>query len=200
MPSTAKRHWVATLLAGWMFADALLALLWEATQLYSVWGFKPDHDFQRRTHHLVAQPSLWYLWRIGIIEYFSGLLQLLPAPHLLLGLREAVVYGLLHSRRTSSLLRDSALNITVFVIAVVLGYGLLKTREWARWSYAVVCVATLLLAILWGLPLAFTHPVAIYRMISFLISPIALLVFLFRRGLVVQTPEMPVNPARTPAP
>lgn len=32
-----KRHWVATFLAGWMVADALLMLLWEAEQRYTVW-------------------------------------------------------------------------------------------------------------------------------------------------------------------
>ena len=36
MNSTRKRHWVTTLLAVWMFADATLMLLWTMYLLYGL--------------------------------------------------------------------------------------------------------------------------------------------------------------------
>jgi hypothetical protein len=180
MQGTSKRHWVVTLLAIWMFADGLLMLLWEAEQLYSVWGFRHRAGMSR--------PSAWLIWRHAILDNLWGLLQLLPTPHLLLTLREIVLFQLLHSPRTSSLLRDSLLNLAVFAIAVALGYGLLRAREWARWSYAGLCGLTLVLSILFGWATSIHPSAAMFRFFGGFVSPIVLLVFLVRRGLVAQTP------------
>jgi hypothetical protein len=175
-----KRHWVATLLAAWMFADALLMLLWEAQQRYSVWEL---YHGTRMSH-----PSIW----LGaIVDNLRGLLNLLPAPHLLFALREAVLFHLLHLRRTPSLMQGSLLNFVVFGISVALGYGLLRMRQWARWGYAGLCVLSLILSIFLGWAASFHPLVAIFRFVS-LILPIVLLVFLFRRGLVAPPRQGPL--------
>jgi hypothetical protein len=177
---TPKRHWVATLLAVWMFADAFLMLFQQAVQLYSVWGF---HHRVRMSH-----PPIWHL---VMLAYLWGLLSFLPAPHLLLALREAILFHLLHLPHTSSLLRDSLLNMTVLGISVAMGYGLLRMRQWARWSYAGLCIISLVLTLFfqWA---ASGHPYAVvYGWIGGFILPSVLLVFLIRRGLVAQTPASP---------
>ena len=173
-----KRHWVATLLAVWMFADALLMLLWEAQQLYSVWGF---HYRTRMPHSPI--------WRIVIIDNLFGLLGLLPAPHLLLALPQVFF------PRTNSLMRDSLLNIAIFGIAVATGYGLLRMRQWARWSYAAVCVLSIVLSLFFNRPAA-TLLIAIYnKFIGGIILPVVLLIFLFRRGLAAQSREASSPPS-----
>ena len=131
----------------------------------------------------MSHPSIW----LGaIVDNLWGLLNLLPSPHLLFGLREAVLFHLLHLRRTASLTQGSLLNFTVFGISVAMGYGLLRMRQWARWGYVGLCVLSLGLSISLGWAASFHPLVAIFRFIG-LILPVVLLIFLFRRGLVVQT-------------
>jgi hypothetical protein len=184
-PTMLKRHWVATVLAVWMFADALLMLLWETQQRYSVW--------ELRHRPRMPHPSIWLN---AITDNLWGLLNLLPAPHLLFVLREAVLFHLLHLRRTPSLMQGSLLNFAVFGISVAMGYGLLRMRQWARWGYAGLCVLSLMLSIFLGWAASFHPLVAIFRLIG-LILPIVLLIFLFRRGLVAPPRGGPLIPNRS---
>lgn len=178
LDSIPKRHWVTTLLAVWMFADAVLMLFWEAIQLYSVWGF---HHRTGTPHPTIALP-----WPYVIFDYLRGLLNLFPAPHLLLAVPEIVFYKLMHLPRTSSLLRDSLLTVTVAAIAVAIGYGLLLAREWARWSYAALCILSVVLTVFFGWAGSMHLIAFVYGLIGGFVLPIVLLVFLFRRGLIVQ--------------
>ena len=66
------------------------------------------------------------------IQYnFRLLLSLLPAPHLLQGLRQLPWVR----RQLGMDLHHVAIwfDLAVAGIAVALGYGLLRMREWARW-------------------------------------------------------------------
>ncbi|HKF21984.1 MAG TPA: hypothetical protein VKE93_10465 [Candidatus Angelobacter sp.] len=190
MQIMAKRHWVTTLLAVWMFADAALMLLWTIYELYLFWDFQlrppnqplvpaPRHNAGMSAGLLVL--AIWYNFRL--------LLSLLPAPHLLQGWL-AMPWARRHFWMHSYLV-SIWFDLAVSGIAVALGYGLLRMREWARWSYAGLCVLAIvsLGGVQFGL---FLWPLTI---LTAFILPIALLVFLFRRGLSVPPREGSPSPA-----
>jgi hypothetical protein len=190
MKNTRRRHWVTTLLAVWMFADAALMLLWTINLLYGLW------DYHHRPHNLPLVPAPRQpagmtprLWFLAIWENFRILLSFLPAPHLLLGLlqipwvRHHVYWAYLNTL-------NIWFSLAVVGIAVALGYGLLRMREWARWSYAGLCV--LAIVFLGGYQFGLFWPLTI---LCAFIMPIALLVFLFRRGLSVPPRGGSLSPA-----
>jgi hypothetical protein len=171
-----RRHWVTTLLAVWMFADALWLLLREANHLYTLW------EFHHRPHvwppAVSPRPNAGF-WLTAIYFNFERLLRLFPVPHLLLVVRQTALFRMLDPGSTNSNALDSAMNLALFGIALAMGYGLLRMREWARWNYAALCVLSLLLFQPWGF-------LFFFLMIANVAIPIALLVFLFRHGLAAK--------------
>src|SRR5215469_7255812 len=138
MKITARRHWVTTLLAVWMFADAAQMLLWTMSELYMrLWGFHHRPPNQPLGPNAGMNAGMWVL---AIWYSLRLLLSLLPVPHLLQHLDQIPWL----SGEARMILNHVALwvDLAVTGIAVALGYGLLRMREWARWSYAALCVFT----------------------------------------------------------
>lgn len=85
-----KRHWFTTLLAIWMFADALWLLIWETNELYMLWGF------YHRPHTWpppVSPTPHAGLWLAAIFYNFELLLRFFPVPHLLIVVRQTALFG-----------------------------------------------------------------------------------------------------------
>lgn len=192
METAKRRHWFTTFLAVWMFADALWLLLWETNQLYTSW------EFHHRPHTwppTVPPKSPAGFWLTAIFFNFDLLLRLFPVPHLLFVVRQTALFRSVDWRNLNAL--NSSMNIALFCMALAIGYGLLRMREWARWSYAALCVFTLLLFPPRGLFFFFL-------LITNFAIPVALLVFLFRHGLAAKPRTVSVSgqgdrfPTRTP--
>jgi hypothetical protein len=177
--SAKKRHWVTTFLAVWMFADALWLLTWAAYDLYTLWSF------YHRPHLWpppVAPRSQQGFWIAAIFFNFESLLKLFPVPHVLLGMYQiawfrTAMFRLLGPSWQTSHVLNSSINFAVLGLAIAMGYGLLRMREWARWCYCGFCLLWLWLFF------PFVSVLFIFRMVYGLIIPVALLVFLFRNGL-----------------
>jgi len=173
MTITARRHWVTALLVVWMFADAAQMLFWTMSQLYTLWEFH-----HRPPSQPLGRPGMHAgMWVVAIWYNFRLLLSLLPSPHFLQVLHQIPWVR----RRLGMDLHPVTLwfDLAVAGMTVALGYGLLRMREWARWCYAGVCVFAIvsLGGVQFGL---FLWPL---NLMGGFILPIALLIFLFRRGL-----------------
>jgi len=117
------------------------------------------------------------MWVVAIWYNFRLLLSLLPSPHFLQVLHQIPWVR----RRLGMDLHHVTIwfDLAVAGMTVALGYGLLRMREWARWCYAGVCVFAIvsLGGVQFGL---FLWPL---NLMGGFILPVALLIFLFRRGL-----------------
>jgi hypothetical protein len=185
----ARRHWIATLLAVWMFADAALMLSFTFYELYTLWAFhhRPPNQpwLLRPGHNGGMSPGLLVL---AIWDNFRLLLSFLPAPHL--------VQLWFHTPWALRRLGTHSYPVTIWFdlavtgMAVALGYGLLRMREWARWSYAGLCVLAILS--LGGFQFGLFWPLTA---LSAFIMPIVMLVFIVRRGLSAPPRGGPLSPA-----
>lgn len=128
--------------------------------------------------------AIWYNSRL--------LLSLIPSPHLLEGLRQLPWVR----RQLGMDLHHVAIwfDLAVEGIAVGLGYGLLRMREWARWSYSGLCVLAIVFlgGVQFGL---FLWPLSV---LAAFILPITLLMFLFRHGLSASPRTDSSSPAPAP--
>lgn len=174
-----KRHWVAKILAIWMFVYAANAVLLRFLMLSGVLFLG------RQGSAVGAAGPLWHGWRVwalAIEQLVLDILHLLPTPDLLPALR-AFVISTFHLTNRAIYLRESILiTASLVALAVAMGFGLLRGHEWARWSYAVLCLL--------GLVLHSNHSLSLFGLLGLLvqlIAPILLLIFLIWRGLFVTT-------------
>jgi hypothetical protein len=178
-----RRHWLTTLLAVWMFADALPLLVWDVGDLVMQWRF--SHSPHVWPRPVSPNPRAGFLLS-AIFYNFMILLGLFPAPHLLMVVRETALFRMLHPGGNLNAL-NSSINIALFGMALAMGYGLLRMREWARWCYAALCVFCLLL---------FFPQKGLFFYVFIITNvaiPVALLVFLFRHGLAAKPRTVPAS-------
>lgn len=171
-----RRHWLTTLLAVWMFADALWLLVWDVLTFVEQWRF--SHSPHAWPRSVPPTPRAGFLLS-AIFFNFMILLGLFPVPHLLMAVRETALFRILEPG-SSNFVLYSSINIALFGMALAMGYGLLRMREWARWCCAALCIFCLLLYF----P---QKGLFFYVLIVTKVAiPVALLVFLVRHGLAAK--------------